>query len=721
VKFLRLILIVMLCTATLCVARERKKLGLVLSGGGAKGLAHIGVLKVLEEAGLRPDFITGTSIGAVVGGMYAMGYTIAQIESVFHAVNWNELMQDRTSYSLIAMEQKRQVDKYIGSFPIIDGSVHLPGGIIAGQRIGDLLARLTIPYHSITTFRDLPIPFACVATDIATGKPVLIDSGDVANAIRASMSIPTIFTPMELGNTLFVDGGLVRNFPVEEVRRMGAEIVIGVDVGTPSLRKEEIKDFLQVMVQATQFADAAVLTHERELCDLVILPDITGISLLGFNDADVIIRRGEIAARIIRPKIDSLAVLTARWTPNPRPIVVPDQIYIDQISVDGLTDLTRQTIKADFGFDAPVNTSITEIERGIERIYSSQEYDRVSYRIQHVDGLNILYLTMTERTKKYLRAGIRYDSYSQATLLLNSTLWNLGKDPGLFTIDLKLGRQQRLDLQYAFPLGLRPGLGIRIQTVGEKYPVQITTAGKTVGSFLLRTLSTSAMLGTLYDRTISFGVGLRGEYTEMTPEIYSLDFSEIDRRVIAFANLWLTTFDRPTYPHSGMSVQAAVDATPTGHAADQFSRGFIGIETAAPLGAKLVLFTNGFYGLGSKSSIPVHYNFVLGGIRMPAAYPYNKLSETSFMGIKDQELIGVQAHMLAAGARYEAFTDGYVQVQANVGNTFNDAEFTFKDRRYEWGGGVTFGYLTPIGPLEFSLMRGPLGKYLTFVNIGFEF
>lgn len=720
-KYFRTLLLILLCSTSLCAAAERKKLGLVLSGGGAKGLAHIGVLKVLEEAGIRPDYITGTSMGSVVGGMYAMGYSIAQIESVVHAINWDEMLFDRTDYTLLAMEQKRQVNRYIGLFPYSDGVIHLPGGIVAGQKIGALLSRLAMPYHSTVSFHDLPIPFACVATDIATGAPVLIDTGDVADAIRASMSIPTVFTPMEIGNTLFVDGGLVRNFPVEEVRRMGAEIVIGIDVGTPSLRKEEIKDFLQVMLQAAQFADASALARERELCDLLILPDINGISLLDFDNADMIIRRGEIAARIIRPKIDSLARLSARWVPDPLPIVLSDRVHIDEITIDGLTELSRQTILADFGIDAPVNTSVGEIENGIDRIYSSQEYDRVAYRILQIDGRNILRLFMTERNKKYFRAGIRYDSYQQASVLLNATLWNIGKDPGLFTVDLKLGRQQRFDVQYAFPLGVRPGLGIRGQTVLEKYPIQITTMGKTYGTFLLRTISAGAMAGTLYDRTISLGIGLRAEYTEMTPDVGAFDISEINRRAVAFANLWMTTFDRQLYPHSGMSVQGAVDVAPTGPKSGQFTRGFVGIETAVPVAARAVIYMNGFYGVGSKTAMSLHYNFVLGGVRMPAAYPYNRLSETTFMGIEDQELIGVQAHMLAAGVRYEAFTGGYLEAQGNVGNTFSDTEISFTGRKYKWGGGATFGYLSPIGPLEFSLMRGPLGKYLTYMNIGFDF
>ncbi|HLP14983.1 MAG TPA: patatin-like phospholipase family protein [Bacteroidota bacterium] len=721
VKIFRFVLILLLCIASQSISQNRPKLGLVLSGGGAKGLAHIGVLKVLEEAGIRPDYITGTSMGSVVGGLYAMGYTVAQIESVMHTLDWNSLLSDRTDYRLLAMEQKRQVDRYVGLFPIADGRVHLPGGMNAGQRIGILLSRLTAPFHSLKSFSELPIPFACVSTDIATGRPVLIDKGDIGDAIRASMSIPTVFTPMLIDSLLFVDGGLVRNFPVEEVRRMGADIVIGVDVGAPSLKKEEIRDFIQVLVQATQFSDALALAHERALCDVLILPDIKGLSLLEFENADAIIRRGEIAARIIRPKIDSVAALTNRLSPRLPAVDLGEYRWVDEIRINGLTHLSRQTILADFGLDAPLVTTITEIEHGIERIYSSQEYDRVSYRICKEDEKTVLQLSIIERDKKYFRAGIRYDSYQQASLLLNTTLWNIGKDPGMFTADLKLGRHLRADVQYAFPLGVRPGLGVRAQIVFDKFPFQMTTQGVTYATFMIRTYSASVAAGSLYNRMVSAAVGLRSEYTELASEVYMTDFTWIERRLVGFADLWVTTFDRPTYPHSGISLRGVVDASPAIGTSQNFARMFINCESAIPLQRSTVLFANGFFGLGSKTNMPIPYSFILGGVRMPAAYPYMKPSQTTFMGVKDQELYGDQAQMLSLGVRYEAFKDGFLQMQMNTGNAFAGTDVSIKGRRYVTGGGVTFGYLSPIGPLEFSVMRGNLGTYVTYVNIGFDF
>lgn len=721
VNIARLLLVIIVFATSHCVARDGVKLGLVLSGGGAKGLAHIGVLKVLEEAGIRPDYITGTSMGSVVGGMYAMGYSVAQIESVIHAIDWNALLLDRTEYRLIAMEQKRQVGRYLGLFPIIDGVVHLPGGLNAGQRIGTLLSRLTLPYHSLTTFNDLLIPFACVGTDIATGTPVLINKGDIADAIRASMSIPTVFTPMEKDSILFVDGGLVRNFPVEEVKRMGADIVIGVDVGSPSLKKEEIRDFLQVLIQATQFTDASALAHERSMCDLLILPDIKGLSLLGFDDADAIVQRGETAARNLRPKIDSIATLVRRRVPDLHSISIPDTVTIDKIRIGGLTELSRQTILADFGIDAPVRTTISEIEEGIARIYSSQEYDRVSYRILNEVGTMVLQLSVVQGHKKYFRAGIRYDSYQQTALLLNTTLWNIGKDPGIFTADLRLGRQLRADVQYAFPLGMRPGLGIRTQIVFDKYPYQATTAGITYATFNIRTISASALVGTLYDKNISASCGVRAEYTEIESDISSQNFSNIARRVLGFANISATTFDRPVYPRSGFLMNAIVDAAPSIGKAENFSRGFVSFETVLPVSRSLVAFVNGAIGVGSQTTMPVLYGFTMGGVRKPAAYPYLKLSQTTFMGVKEQELTGDQMQLLALGVRYEAIKDGFLELRFNEGNTFGGNDIVVVGRKYFGGGGVTIGYLSPIGPLEFSMMRSSVGMYLTYINIGFDF
>jgi len=207
----------------------RPKIGLVLSGGGAKGLAHIGVIRAMEKAGLTPDYITGTSMGSIVGALYAIGYTADDIEDIVRDVDWDAILSNEIPLNQITYEEKSYYGRYIAELPVKGIKVGLPRGLIEGQKLSERLSRITRPAHDIENFHNLPIPFACVATDIATGEPVVLNHGSLPEALRASMAIPTFFTPVEIDSNLYVDGGVVRNFPVQEAKSMGADIVIGTD------------------------------------------------------------------------------------------------------------------------------------------------------------------------------------------------------------------------------------------------------------------------------------------------------------------------------------------------------------------------------------------------------------------------------------------------------------------------------------------------------------
>ncbi len=213
------------------VTEKPKRLGLVLSGGGAKGLAHIGVLKVLEEEGLRPDVITGTSMGSLIGGLYACGYSAAQIEAIVLDIHWDDVLTNKIPLDRIAIEEKPFYGRFLLELPFNGLKPSIPSGLIRGQKIDELIRRLTLPYHGTTNFDSLPIPFACVATDVGRGQAVLQRHGLLADALRASMSIPTIFSPPVRDTMLLVDGGTLRNFPVSDAKDMGADLVIGVQVG----------------------------------------------------------------------------------------------------------------------------------------------------------------------------------------------------------------------------------------------------------------------------------------------------------------------------------------------------------------------------------------------------------------------------------------------------------------------------------------------------------
>src|SRR6185437_3430246 len=268
----RLALALFACALPACAARAQK-VGVALSGGAARGLAHIGVLKVLEAAGVPVDVITGTSMGSVVGGLYAVGYTAAQLDTIVRTEDWYRLLTDPVDRRDLAVDRKFTEDHYLLALPIHRGGIKLPRSVVAGQRVSQLLTGLTWSAHGVRDFHTLPIPFAAVATDLETSKAVVLDHGFLPDAIRASMALPSVFAPVELADTAHIDGGVVRNLPAQDARALGADVLICSDVTDPLEPRDSIVSLVDVLVQSVSFRVWDSEAEQRSKCDVVILPD----------------------------------------------------------------------------------------------------------------------------------------------------------------------------------------------------------------------------------------------------------------------------------------------------------------------------------------------------------------------------------------------------------------------------------------------------------------
>src|SRR6266568_4437437 len=283
----------------------RPRIGLALSGGAARGLAHIGVLRILEEAGVPVDVVAGTSMGAVVGGLYAVGYTAAQLDTIFTTQDWVALLTDPVRRRDLAVDRKLTEDQYLLTLPISRGAVHLPRSVVAGQRISQLLTGLTWSVHGVQDFRQLPIPFTAVATDLETGKAVVLDHGFLPDAIRASMAVPSVFSPVEIEDHVLIDGGVVRNLPAQDARALGADVLICSDVTDPLEPRDSLTSFADVLVQAVSFRIWDSEYEQRRHCDVLITPEVRAFSTFGFARAAELIARGEAAARAALPRIEA--------------------------------------------------------------------------------------------------------------------------------------------------------------------------------------------------------------------------------------------------------------------------------------------------------------------------------------------------------------------------------------------------------------------------------
>ncbi|MGK4567759.1 patatin-like phospholipase family protein [Flavobacterium sp. 3HN19-14] len=270
---------------------ERPKIGLTLSGGGAKGIAHIGLLMAIDSVGLKVDYVTGTSMGSVVGGLYAVGYSGKDILKIARRLKWESLLTNDPPLNSLSIKEREHMGEYI-ELPLKDGKLAFQRGFIESNEMWLALAELYYPYYEITDFNKFDKKFACIATDLSNGEMVVLDKGNIVKAIRASMAIPSIFTPVEINGKMLVDGGVVRNFPVANVKQMGAKIVIGSDVSDDERPVQSLSSPLEVYGRLPFYKAVADLEEQRKLVDIYVDYPLGKFNSASFSSADKLIDIG---------------------------------------------------------------------------------------------------------------------------------------------------------------------------------------------------------------------------------------------------------------------------------------------------------------------------------------------------------------------------------------------------------------------------------------------
>lgn len=692
--------------------QDRPKIGLALSGGGAKGLAHIGVLKVLEEAGVPIDYIAGTSMGSIVGGLYAIGYRADELEKLAINTDWTDLLTDEVNRQYVAMEEKIWDGRYMGSFPISKRGVQLPSGLIAGQKLSNLLSRLTWSAHHINDFKQLPIPFVCVAADIVTGEAVPIDSGFLPDAIRASMAIPTVFTPIKLDNRLLVDGGLVRNLPAEDVKRLGADIVIGVDVSFTLLPEQDIRSFLDIITQSLSFVEAQSREKQHRLCKILIQPDITGLSMFSFNNAAEIIGRGETAARAMLPQIKALMDSLHETTDQQFKFIPPkvDSIYINTVNFRGLQDVSRRLVLAELDIQSPTWISAKDLGNAIDRVYSSQFFERVTYKLIPSDKGSELIVRVIEKNTDLFRFGLRYDSYFKAALLLNTTFRNLAEHGSNLVLDVKLGEQSSVDLQYFIHTGFRERFGLHATANYTSETIDIYEMKERVANMRLRSVTGETLMGTIFSTKAITGVGLRGEFLKISPRIGADTLRSAEYKFISlYGRIWMDTFDRAVFPSEGQSVRiSGVIADKRIASNVTFTQLHLDWQSVFPLHSRVSILSRFQLGATAGSKIPLTYKFIIGGT-------------DSFLGLKYQERCGNYLQAVQLGLQLEPWSKRFILLRWNIGNTSDRWKNLLIKNRAITGFGATAGVATPIGPVELTMMGGSWHQFMVYFNLGYKF
>lgn len=438
----------------------RPKMGLCLSGGGAKGLIYVGLLKLIDSLEIKVDYITGTSMGSIIGGLYAIGYSGKELEEIAITTKWSKYLTNSVPLNKISIEEKSEYGRYMIELNSNSLTPDLPIAVINGQNIMAFLNDLTFRVQHIKDFNKFPIPFKCLATDIVTGKPVIIDKGSLALALRTSMAIPSFFSPIDSGKMLLVDGGLVKNFPVEYVKQMGAEFIIGANCSGVLLKKKELKTLVNMMEQTTSFSIAADYEKQKLMCDILLdyneVLKNANIGTMDFKKANEILLLGEAMAHQYIEPLKQLATQQEKYkhlnldTTN---LNKSDSIHFEDIRISldesNLNEIVRNKIRLkDFS-----NISKDEINKAVDEIYGTRYFENVYYYLEN-KGNNHNLVFKTIPTKKYsYKLGIHYDNEMSAGIIVNMTVRNVLFNASRFISTFDISDNPKIRIGYQVYLG----------------------------------------------------------------------------------------------------------------------------------------------------------------------------------------------------------------------------------------------------------------------------
>lgn len=725
-----------LFSQTLTSDTKTPKVGLVLSGGGARGFAHIGVLKVLEEEGFEIDYIGGTSMGSVVGGFYAMGYSIGEIERIALETNWDHLFTDHIERKNLSFYEKQNEDVHIFSLAIKNKKVSIPPGLVYGQNAITMLTKLTNPAYQTRDFKYLNKPFLCMATDLLSGKAIKIDSGSLPKAIRASMSVPTAFVPLKQDPYYLVDGGLINNLPAKEVREMGADILIGVDVQTPLYKEDEIENLVDVMSQAIFLNAEETFNNNLDEIDLVIKPKINPYTSVDFDMVDSLIYRGEMKAREMLPQIialyDSLGILRKKDKRDYNYFPEIDMVYVDKVEVKGNKKMSKDDLINKLRVFPGEQISIIELNKKIDQLYGSKLFHTINYNLNYSkDGKTVILLEVEEASAYEINLGVNYNDFAKAGLLLNLTGRNVGAPQGRLSLDIALGKAGRYSAEYVLDNGIKPGYGVDLVWINQ-LAFQYNEFGKKVRSKDIRTIQHHSFALFTLKNALRLKVGYELESTKSSTKISLENIDDLDSyNASGFAELYLDTYDRKYFPKSGTFLQAMF-AVGTGTQKKE-----LGVEESS-----ILLDENSFfYTLDADASvvIPLSEHFVL----QPRAYyrknfgNYIPLSKQSryggftqsyflgyrpFPGFEFMELVGHTSFMPELEIRHQIFEDHYLSFVAR-GLSLDITLFDgLKDNDFYYGWNFKYSYMTIVGPISIGLAKAyPRNKLIVDFSLGYRF
>ncbi len=720
---------------------KRPKIGLTLSGGGAKGLAHIGILQALDSAGLKVDYITGTSMGSIIGSLYAMGYSGDTIEKMAHQMDWDNLFSNQPVLTDISFEEKREYNKYLIEIPFEYGKPKLASGVIAGEQLWLELARLCWPVNGVKDFSQFDIPFKCIATDVTTGEVVTLDTGDIVTAIRASMAIPSVFTAVKIGDKKLVDGGVVRNFPVITAKEMGADLVIGSNVSGGLRKAEQLVTPLDIIYQLGFYKDADDFKQAKKLTDIYIQHHLDNYSAASFGSVDSLLdigkKKGAEMYPVFKKMADSLNALYPPETPfrkNRLPFT-PD-IELTDIKVNGLVHSDESFFLGRLGLLKGGCYTPSDIKEAVLNVFGTRFYKMITYQLEPKgDGKSVMDISVEENPLTYVKFALQYNSFTNASAIMNITQRNFVVPNSRAFVSVAIGENPRVLGEFFKYLGPKRNFGFGLGGYFEDNALTLYKDYKRQMEYHLKYLSGDVRFQYTLNSMMAVGIGSRYEFLNINPRYESVEVLRGNgNQMNSYVYIGINSLDRKVYPRRGVDFQLesgwvyrqqegyrlykdGVEVLPEdyNYSFNNYQRTLMQMKYNIPFNYNGTLQVQLGGGANFSHRQGLVNAFLLGGLNNVIR------NQLPIIGIREAEITTSSAATIQLSYQYEFMRNTYAIPRAGVAlyDFLGDVSAKYK---YMSGYGLTGGYSSFLGPIEASLMYCDQdGRLRMYVNIGFNF
>ncbi len=708
---------------------DRPSVGLVLSGGGARGAAHVGVIRELEAMRVPVDCIAGTSMGAVVGGLYASGMPVDEIEALMHRIDWHEALSDRPPRQDLSFRRKQDDRSFLIKFNLglREGQLALPKGLLQGQKQNLILKSATLPVSGIHDFDRLPIPFRAIATDIESGDSVALDRGNLASAIQASMSAPGVFSPREIGGRLLVDGGITNNLPIGIARAMGADIIIAVDIAFPLVSRDELtsgfeiaNQMLTILMQQRSIAEKATLAGQ----DVLIEPQLGNMDSSDFSQLGKAVSAGATATQEKSAHLGRLTINRSAFASHlaKRSAIRPGNPVIDYITVVSNSRLSPKAIEGRLRAAPGQALDQFTLEQDISRIYGLDTFEQVDYEIVAEGEQTGLEVRTTAKSwgPSFLDFGMSLEedfegasNYTIAARYTRAEINHLGAE---WRIDTQFGQRSKFFTEFYQPLDIGTRYFIAPQLELARTNVNVFEDGRRISEYRVTSAEARLDVGRNFSNWGEFRIGLRRATGSADPRVGDTSLPEFDFDSGGwFASFAIDWLDNPGFPRAGQLGSISWQAERESLGADLDSDILRLSWLAAKSWGDHTLLTGLRFASAIDDRLALQNTFNLGGLFRLSGYSTDELAGRQ-LGLASL----VYYQQIAMGRLAALDLPVYAGGSLEAGNTWqNRDDASLGDLRF--AGSLFLGIDTPLGPVYLSVGLADRGQKAGYFYLGQTF